>query len=224
MRFPLGMPTVQDPGVILILGAGPTGLGAAWRLRELGHTRYQVLEAAAHPGGLASSTVDAHGFTWDMGGHVQFSHYRYYDDVLDRALGDAWLWHERESWVWMRHRFIPYPFQYNVHRLDPAERDLAVRGLETAAAAAGGMTERPRNFREWILRTFGEGIAELFMFPYNFKVWGHPLELMEWNWIGERVAVPDVNRVRRNIAENRDDVSWGPNNQFRFPLRGGTGA
>jgi protoporphyrinogen oxidase len=41
--------------------------------------------------------------------------------------------------------------------------------------------------------------------------------------MGERVAVPDVERVRRNIRENKDDVSWGPNNRFRFPLRGGTG-
>jgi protoporphyrinogen oxidase len=38
------------------------------------------------------------------------------------------------------------------------------------------------------------------------------------------VAVPDVERLRRNVRENRDDVSWGPNNRFRFPLRGGTGA
>jgi len=34
----------------------------------------------------------------------------------------------------------------------------------------------------------------------------------------------DVGRAIQNILLERDDVSWGPNNKFRFPLRGGTGA
>src|SRR5581483_2117354 len=108
---------------VVILGAGPAGLGAAYRLQELGVTDVEVLEARDHPGGLASSYVDAEGFTWDVGGHVQFSHYDYYDAVLDRALGDEWLWHERQSWIWIAGRFVPYPFQNNIHRLDPADRD-----------------------------------------------------------------------------------------------------
>src|SRR5690606_28519701 len=68
-------------GRIVILGAGPCGLGAAWRLRELGHGDFQVFEQAAHVGGLASSFT-GEGFTWDIGGHVMFSHYQYYDDVF----------------------------------------------------------------------------------------------------------------------------------------------
>jgi UDP-galactopyranose mutase len=66
---------VNDPGRVVILGAGPTGLGAAVRLGELGVDAVTVLEAEAQPGGLAASHRDQHGFTWDVGGHVQFSHY-----------------------------------------------------------------------------------------------------------------------------------------------------
>jgi protoporphyrinogen oxidase len=62
------------------------------------------------------------------------------------------------------------------------------------------------------------------MRPYNFKVWATPPELMSKQWMGERVAVVDVERVLRNVLLERDDVSWGPNNRFRYPLRGGTGA
>ncbi len=213
---------MPDPGRIVILGAGPTGLGAAYRLSETGFDNYVVLEARGGPGGLAASFRDDNGFTWDIGGHVQFSHYQYYDDVLDRALGDAWVWHERESWVWIRGRFVPYPFQLNIHRLDAADRDVALRGLEHVTSRS----EEPpaANFAEWILATFGPGLADLFMYPYNRKVWGYPLEQLSADWIGERVARPDLARIQRNIVENRDDVSWGPNNLFRFPLRGGTGA
>lgn len=209
------------PGRVLILGAGPTGLGAASRCEELGFDDYLVLEARQEPGGLASSYRDEHGFTWDVGGHVQFSHYAAYDAVLDRALGDRWLWHERESWIWVRGRFVPYPFQLNLHRLDPPDRDAAVRGLERAAARR---EPPPATFAEWIHGTFGDELADLFMVPYNRKVWGYPLETLSADWMGDRVAPPDLDRVRRNIAEARDDVSWGPNNRFRFPLEGGTGA
>ncbi len=212
----------RAPGRILILGAGPTGLGAAWRLRELGYHDYQVLEQSAEAGGLASSFVDDCGFTWDVGGHVQFSHYAYYDDVLDLALGDAWLYHQRESWVWMRERFIPYPFQNNIHRLDAVDCARALKGMEDAADARDGT--RAADFHQWILSTFGDGIAELFLLPYNFKVWAYPPSLLGIDWMGDRVAVPDLERVRRNVESGTDDVSWGPNSLFRFPKRGGTGA
>ena len=164
---------MNDPGRVVILGAGPTGLGAAVRLHELGHDRWQVIEQEDRPGGLARSYVDDAGFTWDCGGHVQFSHYAYYDALCDRAVGDAWLDHERESWIWIKGRFVPYPFQNNIQRLDPADRDRALAGVVRAAACRA---RRPANFAEWIVATFGDALAELFFFPYNRKVWGYPLE------------------------------------------------
>jgi protoporphyrinogen oxidase len=62
------------------------------------------------------------------------------------------------------------------------------------------------------------------MFPYNEKVWSTPLDQMNFQWIGERVATVDIHKVRENIEDKKDDVSWGPNSTFRFPKRGGTGA
>lgn len=215
--------TRRDPGQVVIIGAGPTGLGAAYRLHELGHETFLVLDRAAGPGGLSTSVVDPQGFTWDIGGHVQFSHYAYYDAAVDRAVNGQWLTHERESWVWIRDRFVPYPFQNNLHRLDAADRDRAVAGLERAAAARAGQP-RASNFGAWIDQTFGDGLAELFMRPYNLKVWGYPLDQMGTGWMGERVAVPDLQRIRQNISTGHDDVSWGPNRTFRFPRSGGTGA
>lgn len=217
---------MKDPGRVVILGAGPTGLGAAYRLHEAGVESFTLLEAQDHPGGLASTYVDDEGFFWDVGGHVQFSHYAYYDEVLDRALGDAWLEHQRESWVWIDGRFVPYPFQNNLHRLRAADRERALAGLERAAARrqAGRAKAKAEDFRSWILDTFGDGLAEIFMFPYNAKVWGYPLDQLGVEWMGDKVATPDLERLRRNLRDRRDDVSWGPNRRFRFPRRGGTGA
>lgn len=202
-----------------IIGCGPTGIGAAHRLKELGIHDFIILEKSPYYGGLATSFVDDEGFTWDIGGHVQFSHYPYFDKAMDLALGaDGWLDHQRESWVWMHNRFIPYPFQNNIHRLPVEIRDECLRELKN------NPKREINNFYDWILAQFGNGIARHFLLPYNFKVWAYEPHQMNSSWVGERVSTIDINRIEENIKLNRDDVSWGPNNLFRFPKKGGTGA
>ena len=206
---------------LVIIGAGPAGLGAAWRLQELGYDNWLLVEASDHAGGLASSVVDAGGFTWDLGGPVLFSHYPYFDRVMDTALGDAWVEHVREAWVWMRDRWIPYPFQNNVWHLPHEDLIACINGLIDLQASASAP---PRSFREWLLASFGTGICDVFMLPYNRKVWAYDPSRLDVGWMGERVATVDVKRVLANLVLRRDDVSWGPNATFRFPLHGGTGA
>jgi len=206
----------------LLIGAGPTALGAGHRLRALGEDDFLLLEAGNRVGGLSASHVDPRGFTWDIGGHVQFSHYEYFDALMVEALGeDGWLSHERESWVWIQDRFVPYPFQYNLRHLPP---EVAWRCIEGLLEQRGSVPDAPANFREWILANFGEGIADVFMVPYNFKVWAYPPERLSSSWVGERVATIDVTRLLRNVVLQHDEVSWGPNDLFRFPRQGGTGA
>jgi protoporphyrinogen oxidase len=204
---------------IAIIGAGPTGLGSAYRLAQLGHADFTIYERNTWPGGLAASFRDAAGFTWDIGGHVQFSHYQDFDNAMDATMGGDWLSHARESWVWIRDRFIPYPFQNNTHFLPDAEKRACLLGLIRRRNGAA----KPRNFEEWIRASFGDGIAETFMLPYNSKVWAYPPSTMEYGWVGERVAQVDLERILLNLLDNRIDAGWGPNNRFRFPAAGGTG-
>ena len=154
---------------ILIIGAGPTGLGAAWRLDALGHNDWLLLEAESQAGGLAGSHVDEHGFTWDYGGHVQFSHYDYFDKLMDELLDqEGWIYHERESWILLRDNFVPFPFQHNLHRLPQIDTDKCLQGLQDVSVHAD--CDRPADFGEWIDASFGRGISDLFMRPYNNKV------------------------------------------------------
>ena len=207
----------------IIIGAGPTGLGAAYRLKELGINDFIILEKDPSAGGLSSSFVDEKGFTWDIGGHVQFSHYKYFDDLMVKALGkDGWLNHQRESWVWIKDRFVPYPFQNNIGFLPKEDVWKCLQGI--IKEYKNPSFSKTTNFKEWIYNTFGAGIAELFMMPYNYKVWAYPPEMMNYVWIGERVAVTDLERVAKNILLELEDVSWGPNSTFQFPKHGGTGA
>lgn len=203
----------------MIIGAGPTGLGAANRLAELGEDSFLVLERNSHVGGLAASFKDEQGFTWDIGGHVLFSHYEYFDQLVDGLLGNDFLEHQRESWIRLAKTWTPYPFQNNIRHLPPKVRWECVRGLLPGKRPKS----TPQNFRQWIETVFGRGIAEVFLWPYNFKVWATPPELMGYSWTGERVSEISLESVLKNILLERDDVSWGPNNTFKFPLFGGTG-
>ena len=201
---------------ITILGAGPTGLGAAHRLAELDHEDWDIYERADHVGGLAASYLDPQGFLWDHGGHVMFSHYQYFDELVETMLRGDYDQHLREAWVWMCDRYVPYPFQNNIHRLPPTVFLECLMGIIEAQRA----DRRRDDFEEWISAIFGDGIARHFMAPYNFKVWAHPLSMMSTSWQGDRVPDVDVRRILENLLEDRDDVSWGPNNKFKFPLLG----
>jgi len=210
---------------IVIIGAGPTGLGAGYRLKELGYTNFTLFDRHPYVGGLAHSFTDPQGFTWDIGGHVMFSHYDYYDRCFDALMGSDFTLNDRESWVRMMDRWVPYPFQNNVRYLPKQAAFECLSGL-IKAQTGKGRVKTPAdaaNFGEFIDAVFGEGIAKHFMRPYNFKVWAHAPEMMNKHWIGERVAVIDIERALKNVVLETDDFGWGPNNRFKFPLKGGTG-
>jgi protoporphyrinogen oxidase len=211
-----------DQKRIVIVGAGPTGLAAGYRLRELGYTNFVIVEARDRVGGLASSETTSNGFTYDIGGHVLFSHYEYFDRLFDKLLGNEYQRLQREAWVWMFDRFLPYPFQNNIKYLPRQVILECLLGLIEAQKTPLDIS-RFSNFEEFIQGAFGSGIAKHFMMPYNFKVWAHSPRMLNKEWIGQRVSVVDIERILGNVILDREDIGWGPNSTFKYPRHGGTG-
>lgn len=227
-----GLP--QDKHV-LIVGAGPTGIGAAWRLTELGRRQlidpnlsWLLTEQAPTVGGMAASVTDDEGFTWDLGGHVIYSHYRYFDAFVDQLVGEDLLEHERRGWVWLRDRFIPFPIQRNIRNLPAADLVRCLNDL--LERRSNGAGPPPANFAEWLDHNFGRALSQLFFLPYNYKMWAHRPEEMEVSWTqrksGSRYAnVPlvDVQRLLETIVCQQDDPGWAGATLFPYPRRGGAG-
>ena len=199
---------------IIIIGAGPTGLAAAYRFKELGYENFMVYERNSYVGGLCASFRDEEGFTWDLGGHVIFSHYAYFDKLLKRLLGHNFLTHERKAWIRTMNRWIPYPFQNNIKYLPKGIMLECLKGLNEST----GKDKKSSNFKEWIINNLGNGIAKHFMLPYNFKVWAYPPHLLSTDWVGERVS-----NIEKILKSDKTKNSWGPNAIFKYPLYGGTG-
>lgn len=220
------MSNLTEVGIVII-GAGPTGLGAASRLQQQKYDDYLMIDAFQEAGGLACTDVTQEGFLFDMGGHVIFSHYDYFDQLIEAAVGkgdDHWNVLQRVSYVWLKGRWVPYPFQNNICSLPLEDQVNCINGLIEAKVANAVATTPPANFDEWIMRVMGEGIANIFMRPYNFKVWAVPTTMMQCSWLGERVATANVAKVVENVLRNKEESGWGPNATFRFPKEGGTGA
>ena len=225
---------LAKPPRVVIIGAGPTGLGVAHRLYELGilctDTQVVILEQQDIPGGLAMSQRDENNFLWDMGGHIVFSHYKYFDRVLDNAVPE-WNKRRRAAFAYMRgssgkRKFIPYPVQESIHAMDEEEQQRCLEGLQEVVDLP--ITESPVNFDDWLLKNFGKGLCEVFMRKYNRKVWTVDPKEMNSVWVGERVAVIDIEEIKRKIELSKknqmlQDSGWGPNKLFRFPRYGGTG-
>lgn len=205
----------------IILGAGPTGLGAAWAFERAG-AEWMVLEREDRPGGLAASYC-RDGFTWDIGGHILFSHYSFFDHVLEEVVPpNEWYVHRRQSFIRIRDAWVPYPLQHHMRFLPQEDQRRCIQGVLELAEKR--RVEPAADFEDWIYRTMGKGLADLFMIPYNKKTWVVSPKRMSAKWVGDRVAVPDLARMLQHPDDRAADAEWGLNSRFRFPKSGGMGS
>jgi UDP-galactopyranose mutase len=212
----------------VIVGAGPTGLAAAYELGQ-GAARSDTLliEREQRVGGWCRS-IEQDGFTFDCAGHIMFSNDAYVLDLYQRLLGDNLHWQNREAWVWSHGTYTRYPFQGSLHGLPPKVlKECLVGAIEARfgpikgnATAAAKPSEPPANFEEFIHRVWGAGIARHFATPYNRKLWAVPLAEMETSWLGGRVPLPDLEQMIEGALEPTP-APMGPNARFGYPLRGG---
>ncbi len=230
-----------------IIGAGPTGLSAAYHLGE----GALLLEKNASVGGWCRSIAD-HGFTFDYAGHIMFSNDPYVLQMYDMLLGPNLHWQDREAWVYSKNVFTRYPFQGALYGLPPkvitecivgavearfgtidgaaAAPQCAVKPVEDCCAdgtadIANAASFAPRkretqNFEEFIYKVWGSGIARHFAIPYNKKLWTVPLSEMETSWLGGRVPLPDLQEIIEGALEPVGKP-MGPNARFGYPLSGG---
>jgi len=212
-------PPLKSNPRIVVIGAGPTGLCAAYRLTELGYTNWELVEGTSEPAGLACTIKDENNFAWDIGVHCLFSHFEFFDALLDDLLPPAeWLYHQRYSPARMRNTWVGYPVQANVWRLPEQEVMGIIADLNQKDARP--KPPPPRNFEEFLVAKFGKALTDTFMAPYNAKVWAHPAREMNHIWVGERVAEIKSSAVVSNVINRRDAPKWGPNAQFRYPMNG----
>ena len=205
----------MKPVRTLILGAGLAGLSAAFHLPR---KETMLIEREAEVGGLCRSR-DVDGFVFDCTGHLLHLREGPVRDMVLGLLPEAFHAVRRRALIFSKGVLTGYPFQANTHGL-PLEvvRECVVGFVESLTRA--GASGEPENFRQWVLATFGEGIARHFMFPYNEKLYRVDLTEMECGWVSWSIPRPTLDEVIRG-ALGTEVRGLGYNAQFLYPKKGG---
>jgi UDP-galactopyranose mutase len=195
----------------IVIGAGPAGLGAALALGDSA----SVLESRETVAGLCG-TLTLDGAIFDLGGHSFSTPH----PAIRRLVFDALEMEEqnRDAWCWLNGKWVRYPFQQHFSELaDSDSHNACQMGLD----AAGGWQDAA-NFDEYLDRRFGRGITELFMRPYNRKLWGADLIRLDTEWVAERVAAP-LGTAESSMSESGRRLPLPKEAVIAYPAKGGYG-
>jgi protoporphyrinogen oxidase len=197
---------------IVILGGGLAGLSAGHHLAEYEPVLFEKETAI---GGLCRSFTQD-GFTFDCTGHLIHLKNAYTKELVARILPDAFNSHERLAAIYSKSTTTPYPFQANTYGLPPeVVRDCVVGFVESMHSGNG-----TNNFHDWVLQTFGSGIAKHFMLPYNEKFWKQNLRTITSDWVSWSIPKPTLEEVV-NGALGLTNKGMGYNPRFIYPKSGG---
>lgn len=212
----------NDP--VVIIGAGPAGLTAAYLLSKRGIPAV-VLEADPQYVGGISRTATYKDFHFDIGGHRFFSKSKEVEDLWTEILPDDMLVRPRSSRILYRGKFFSYP-------LKGREALMKLGIVESARCMASYFWARlfpvrpARNFEDWVSNRFGKRLFGIFFKTYTEKVWGMNCRDISADWAAQRIkGLSLMTAVKNALFPQREG---GPRsgivktliNSFRYPRRG----
>jgi protoporphyrinogen oxidase len=203
---------------VAVLGAGPAGLTAAYRLVQRG-IPVVVFEAGEEVGGLAR-TVVRDGYRFDLGGHRFFTKSEEVETLWRELLGPELLVRPRLSRIYWRGRFIDYPLRPAdvFAKVGPLE---LTRSLGSYARARLRREGEPETYEEWVSSRFGRRLFELFFKAYTEKVWGVGTDELRAEWAAQRIADLSLWSALRNaLPGGGGDTPKSLIEQFHYPRLG----
>ena len=214
---------------IVLIGAGPTSLGALYRLYDIGilsFTQIQVivLEQEVEPGGLASSKQDSKGFLWNIGRQYLSSQYKYFNSTMN-IVTTGWNCRTETPFIYTKcadkqRKFIPYPFQGKIQFMDKKFQGECIKGLAECYKDELQQTrKRPRS------NVCGSS-TNVFMKKLYKKVL--EVNTTEISSFGKCMGIGNVSElaVKSKIAITKESHDGGVNsnqNYFHFPKYCGAG-
>lgn len=205
---------------IVILGAGPAGLGAAFRLHRLGRGRATVLERGPQVGGNAGSFLI-------NGRHVDYGSHRLHpacDPVIladiRALLGEDLRERPRHGRIRLRGRWVHFPLKpldLLLH-LDPGFTAGALR--DALRRVLRGVPNEAESFGDALMARLGPTICESFYFPYARKIWGLEPEEMAAEQAQRRVAANSPGKLVRKVLAQVPGFRIPGAGRFFYPRKG----
>ena len=197
----------------LIIGAGLSGLSAAHHLKE----NYLLMEANNFVGGNAS-TLFHKGFKLDNSVHVLYFRSNTILDWIRDTIQVELLERNRESTVWVENSYVSFPIQYHLSELPFNSKQKSIRSILLTLFLSSG--KKSTNFEAYSQKAFGKYLADIFIRPYNEKLFGVPLVQLNTDWLGD--YVPAYSRIKMLLsALNSSGSVVGRNSKYYYPAEGG---
>ena len=205
---------------IIIVGAGPAGLTAAWEAEKFGY-KTLILESTSQVGGI-SRTVERDGWRFDIGGHRFFTKVdlvnKIWDEILDR---DDFLLRPRMSRIYYKKKFFDYP-------LKPLNALSNLGLFESIACVMSYIYVRifpPRdqnNFENWVAARFGWRLYNIFFKTYTEKVWGIEANKIGSDWASQRIKNLSLSKAILNafFKDKSGEVITTLIDEFKYPKFG----
>lgn len=200
---------------IVILGGGLASVSAAYYLcRREDVSKITILEKESSLGGLCRS-FSRNGLTYDIGPHIIFSKNAPILEFMNTLLGDNVSKHRRTNKVFHKKRFVQYPFETDLSSLPEEDKQRCVNGFVNNPYEDYDAD----NMLQFFLKTFGEGITNLYLRPYNEKIWKFDPAFMNTIMV-DRIPKPTREEIFRSANGEKVD---GNVHQlfFTYPTSGG---
>ncbi len=209
---------------VICIGAGPSGLTAAYLLSKAGRQVTVLEQDPVYVGGI-SKTATHKGFAFDIGGHRFFSKSQEVEDLWDEILGDQFLERPRKSRIYYNNRLFNYPLRAfdALSKLGVLE---AIRCVLSYARVRLRPNAAPRNFRDWVTDKFGKRLFEIFFRTYTEKVWGMKCEDISADWAAQRIKGLSLSKaiwhalLPQRSSRPRQEIIKTLVDSFRYPVRG----
>jgi protoporphyrinogen oxidase len=211
---------------VVIIGAGPAGLTAAYQLAKLGHTS-TVLEADSVVGGI-SRTVERDGWRFDIGGHRFFTKVQAVEDLWHEILDDdEFLQRPRKSHIYYRGKFYDYPLKplNALRNLGPVE---AVRCVASALWVRVRPPKDQSTLEGYVVANYGWRLYNHFFKTYSEKLWAVPPSQIAADWGAQRIKGMSLFQavwepIRSRHAWRRQDKGKQVTSlieEFQYPMYG----
>ncbi|MFP5220453.1 MAG: NAD(P)/FAD-dependent oxidoreductase [Actinomycetes bacterium] len=217
-------PAPPRPGAVdrqvVVIGAGPAGLTAAYSLGKAG-VPSTVLESSDAIGGI-SRTVERDGWRFDIGGHRFFTKVPEVEALWHEILPDEeFLLRPRMSRIYYRGKLFDYPLKA-ANALGNLGVLEAVRCVLSYALVRVRPPKDQSNFEGWVAARFGWRLYRIFFKTYTEKVWGVDATEIQADWAAQRIknlsllsAVKNALLPKRNQKEIASLIE-----EFQYPRLG----